>query len=593
VGNAFEDDDLRAWLNRIKRLLPAETASDQLEFVVEPKIDGLAIALTYENGILVRGATRGNGVVGENVTANVKTINSIPLRIPVNATDLTAPTRIEVRGEIYFPIEAFNKFNQEQLAKGEKIYANPRNFAAGSLRQLDSRITAGRPLRFLAYALLGDDTVESQSEGLERLAARGFPVNPAWSCAGPEEVEADCVGWRTRRADLDVPVDGVVVKVDRYDRQAELGATAKHPRWAVAFKFPAEEATTVVRDILVTVGRTGKLTPTAVLEPVEVGGVTVRMAGLHNEDEVRRKDVRVGDTVVVARGGEVIPQVVRVVEEFRPETTRPFRMPGRCPSCGAEVVRPEGEVAHRCTNASCPSQLRERILHWASRGAMDIDGLGEKLASQLVEEDLVHDLADLYELDVDLLAGLERMGERSASNLLDSLERSKSRGMPHALYGLGIRMVGSTVAERIASEVESIEELVDAPAERLEAIEGVGPKVAAAVRGFFDRPENRRLIARLRDHGVDLSRAVPPDGDGRLAGMRFVLTGSLDRFGRSEATAAIEALGGRVTGSVSGRTDYVVAGESAGSKLERARELGVRVLDEEEFVALLGGEGGG
>jgi len=586
LENALGEEELAAWIDRVRRNLDDP---DDLTFVTELKIDGLSVSLVYEEGVLARGATRGDGTVGEDITPNLRTIREIPLRVD----DPGAPDRFLVRGEVYMTFSGFERLNEQREEADESRFANPRNAAAGSLRQLDSRITARRPLRFFAYALLEDDTVESQSGGLERLVARGFPVNPEWSRVEPDEVERFCVEWRTRRGDLDVPVDGVVVKVDRYYRQVDLGATAKHPRWAVAFKFPAEEATTVVRDILVTVGRTGKLTPTAVLEPVEVGGVTVRIAGLHNEDEVRRKDVRVGDTVVVARGGEVIPQVVRVVEELRPENTRPFRMPGRCPSCDAEVVRPEGEVAHRCTNASCPSQLRERILHWASRGAMDIDGLGEKLASQLVEEGLVHDLADLYELDVDVLAGLDRMGERSARNLLDSLERSKSRGMRHALYGLGIRMVGSTVAERIVSGIESIEELADTAAERLEAIDGVGPKVAAAVRDFFDRPENRRLIERLRDHGVDLSRAAPPDGDRRLAGTRFVLTGSLDRFSRSEATAAIEAVGGRVTGSVSGRTDYVVAGDSPGSKLERARELGVRVLDEEEFVALLDGEGGG
>lgn len=584
LENALGEEELEVWLERVRRNLDDP---DDLAFVGELKLDGLSVSMIYEDGVLVRGATRGDGMVGEDVTPNLRTIREVPLRVE------QAPDRFVVRGEVFMTYGGFERLNESREEAGEPTFANPRNAAAGSLRQLDSRITADRPLRFFAYTLLDTEGMRTQSEGLAHLSDRGFPVNPTWRRLAPEEVEEYCVDWRERHDDLAYPVDGVVVKVDRLERQARLGSTSKHPRWAVAFKFPAEEGTTVVEDILVTVGRTGKLTPTAVLRPVEIGGVTIRMAGLHNEDEVRRKDVRVGDTVVVARGGEVIPQVVRVVEELRPEGTTRFRMPERCPSCGAEVVRPEGEVAHRCTNASCPSQLRERILHWASRGAMDIDGLGDKLTRQLVERDLVSDLADLYELDVETLAGLERMGEVSAGNLIEALERSKSRGMRHALYGLGIRMVGSTVAKLIAAEFDSIEALADAPAETLEEIEGIGPTVAAAVRDFFDRPENRTLIERLRDHGVDLSARGPASGDGRLRGTRFVLTGSLDRFTRAEATGEIEARGGRVTGSVSGRTDYLVAGEDPGSKLDTARELDVEVLDEEAFVELLEGGPGG
>jgi DNA ligase (NAD+) len=581
LENANGAADLESWLDRSLRSVDDP---DTLAWVAEHKIDGLSVSLRYEDGVLVRGATRGDGTIGEDVTVNLRTVREVPLRLHGDGY----PEATIVRGEVYMTRSGFQRLNQVREEAGETPFANPRNAAAGSVRQLDARITASRPLRFFAYTLLQAD-VSRQSEGLERLAEWGFPVNPEWRrFEERESLVAHCLDWQERRHELDYEIDGVVVKIDDLEQQAALGATAKHPRWAVAYKFPAEEATTVVRAVMVTVGRTGKLTPTAVLEPVEVSGVTVQMAGLHNEDEVARKDVRVGDTVVVARGGEVIPQVVRVVKEKRTRGVRRFRMPTRCPACGAEIVRLEGEVAHRCPNASCPSQLRERILHWASRGAMDVDGLGDMLARQLVEKQVVRDLADLYELDAETLSGLERMGKVSAGNLVAALERSKSRGFRHVLYGLGIRHVGVSGAGALAEEFGSMEALLAADRDRLEQVEGIGPTLAESVREFFDAPENRAVVGRLAAHGVDMTAERRAPASGPLAGKAFVVTGTLASLSRSEATQAIEERGGRVTGSVSKKTDYVVAGEKPGTKLDRARELGVAVLDEEAFRELLG-----
>jgi DNA ligase (NAD+) len=589
LENALGVEELEAWRARVERGLGTAEA---LAFVAELKIDGLSVSLTYEDGVLARGATRGDGMVGEDITPNLRTLREIPLRIAADGILAKGPPpSCIVRGEAYMTVSGFQRLNAQRSAAGEPTFANPRNAAAGSLRQLDPRVTAGRPLHFFAYTLIGAEGVATQGEALERLVEWGFPVQSAWRRLEPDDVAEHCAAWEERRDELDYQIDGLVVKVDSLAHQADLGATSKAPRWAVAYKFPAAEGVTVVRDILVTVGRTGKLTPTAVLEPVEVGGVVIQMAGLHNADEVARKDVRIGDTVVIARGGEVIPQIVRVVKEKRRRGARRFRMPDRCPVCKARVVRAEGEAAHRCTNASCPAQLRERILHWASRGAMDVDGLGEALAQQLVEQGLVRDLADLYELDHATLAGLERMGSQSAANLLAALEDSKKRGFRHVLFGLGIRYVGARVASILAESFPSLDALVDADQDRLEGIDGVGPKVAEAVREFFASSENRRLVERLGAHGVDLRRRGGPAAEGPLVGKTFVLTGSLAGFSREAAKAEIEARGGRVAGSVSRKTDYVVAGESPGSKLDRARELGVDVLDEAAFQALLARSG--
>ena len=589
LENAMGVDELEEWRARVERGLGGRggTVPEDLAFVAELKIDGLSVSLTYEKGALVRGATRGDGMTGEDITANLRTVREVPLEVKGKGV----PSRFVVRGEAYMTLSGFRKLNERRAAAEEPTFANPRNSAAGSLRQLAPKITAARPLHFFAYTLLGVDGVATQSEALERLAAWGFPVNPEWRRVEPEKLAEHCLAWEERREELDYQIDGLVIKVDSLAQQADLGATSKAPRWAVAYKFPAAEGVTVVRDIMVTVGRTGKLTPTAVLEPVEVGGVVIQMAGLHNEDEVLRKDVRKGDTVIVARGGEVIPQVARVVMEKRKRGARKFRMPEKCPVCGSRVVRAEGEVAHRCTNASCPSQLRERILHWAGRGSMDIDGLGDSLAQQLVDTELVTDLADLYELDAGTLAGLERMGELSAANLVAALDRSKARGFRHVLYGLGIRFVGARVAAVLAESFPSLEAVMEADQERLESVDGIGPKVAASVREFFDRPENRRLVERLATHGVELARVGGPAAEGPLQGKAFVLTGTLAGFTREEAAEEIEKRGGRVTGSVSKKTDYVVAGDSPGSKLARAEELGVEVLDEAAFGELLARSG--
>jgi DNA ligase (NAD+) len=580
LENANGAEELEAWLERAGRAVDDPSA---LAWVAEHKIDGLSISLRYEDGVLVRGATRGDGSTGEDVTVNLRTVREIPLRL----SGRRIPSVVIVRGEVYMTRSGFQRLNESREEAGESTFANPRNAAAGSVRQLDARITASRPLHFFAYTLLQSD-VTRQSEGLERMAEWGLPINLEWrrfeDRAG---LVQHCLDWQERRHELDYEIDGVVVKVDDLDQQAALGATAKHPRWAVAYKFPAEEAVSVVRDIMVTVGRTGKLTPTAVLDPVEVSGVTVQMAGLHNEDEVARKDVRIGDTVVVARGGEVIPQIVRVLPEKRPRGARRFRMPKRCPACGAEIVRLEGEVAHRCPNASCPSQLRERILHWASRGAMDVDGLGDMLARQLVDKEVVADLADLYDLDADTLAGLDRMGKLSARNLVAALERSKSRGLRHVLYGLGIRHVGASAAGALAEAFGSMDALVAADRERLESVEGIGPTLAESVCEFFDAPENRGVVERLAEHGVDMREKRRARATGPLSGKTFVVTGTLSSLSRAAATSAIEARGGKVAGSVSKKTDFVVAGESPGSKLDRARELKVPVLDEAAFRALV------
>jgi len=580
LENANGIEELETWLDRVARGVEGDA---EPAYVTELKIDGLSVSLRYEDGVLVQGATRGDGTTGEDVTVNLRTVRGIPLRVQGGSVS----PRMTVRGEVFMTRSGFRRLNEAREEAGQAPFSNPRNAAAGSVRQLDARITASRPLRFFAYTLLETDA-RRQSESLERLEAMGFPTNPEWHRFEERDPLVEyCLDWQERRHELDYEIDGVVVKLDDLERQAALGATSKHPRWAVAFKFPAEEATTVVTKILVTVGRTGKLTPTAVLEPVEVSGVTVQMAGLHNADEVARKDVRVGDTVIVARGGEVIPQVVRVVREKRPKGAKPFRMPKRCPACGAEVVRLEGEVAHRCPNVSCPAQLRERILHWGSRGAMDVDGLGEALARQLVEQGLVHDLADLYDLDVETLVRLERMGEVSAGNLIAALERSKSRGFRHVLYGLGIRHVGRSAAAALAGAFGSMEALMAAERERLEEVEGIGPKLAESAREFLDAPENQRVVARLADHGVEMTERRRTPAGGPLSGKSFVLTGTLPSLTRPEATAEIESRGGRVTGSVSKKTDFVVAGESPGSKLERAAELGVEVLDEAGLQALL------
>jgi DNA ligase (NAD+) len=595
LGNAFNDQDMRNWLGRIRRLLPGEAAK-KIDFMVEPKIDGLAVALTYQNGLLVQGATRGNGVVGENVTANIRTVRNIPLRVPTRSSSLQPPARIEVRGEIYFPIAEFNKFNQEQLAKGEKIYANPRNFAAGSLRQLDSRITAQRPLAFFAYSIgyVEGVDIRTQKEALDYLGALGFPLNPEiLHTADFEEVLNFIHTWMERRDALPYDADGVVVKINEFGLQRQLGIVGNAPRWAIAYKFPAREATTKILQISGNVGRTGQITPYAVLEPVNIGGVTVSQATLHNYDDLAKKDIRAGDTVVVKRAGDVIPQVVKPILELRPPDSQPARPPTHCPVCQEPTARLGDDVAVFCINSSCPAQLVRQIEYFVSRTAMDIAGFGIKIGEQLAKEGLLRDIADIYFLNQEQLLQLEGFGKKRADNLLAAIEASKTRPFDRFLTGLGIRYVGSTMADVIAEALPSIDLICQASEEDLLAIEGVGPRIAESVVAWFSRPANQALIEKFRQAGLTLAAAKQPVDQAQaqtLAGLTFVLTGTLPQLTRDEAKSLIEQHGGKVIGSVSKKTNYVVVGESPGSKLDKAQALGVQILDEAGLRKLAAGE---
>jgi len=591
LDNAYDEAELREWEARLLRVL----GDARPTYVVEPKIDGLSISVHYRDGALERGVTRGDGQIGEVVTANVRTIRSIPER-------LARPVRfLEARGEIYMPRHAFAELNLQREAAGQPPFANPRNAAAGAVRLLDPRITAERKLDCFFYSVSAVDGDPSgagsaplrQAEGLALLRELGLPINPLHrKCDDLEEVLSYVERMRSERDRLDYEIDGVVVKVDEPDLRDRAGATSKFPRWAVAVKYPAEQATTRVRAIAVQVGRTGKLTPVAELEPVRVAGTTVSRATLHNEDEVARKDVREGDTVRIEKAGEIIPQVIGVELDLRPEGTQPFRMPGSCPVCGSDAVREEGEVARYCTNAACPAQGREKLLHFASRSGMDVQGLGDALVEQLLSGGLVRDFADLYDLEPDRLADLPRMGPKSAANVVAEIEASKSRTLYRLIYALGIRHVGERSARILAGRLRSLDALAAAEAERLEQLDEIGPKTAAAVRRFFDQPANRDLIDRLVRRGINTvalpeERIVEPERDSPFAGKTVVITGTLPHRSREEAKEAVRALGGRVAGSVSKKTDLVVAGEAAGSKLDKARELGLPVIEPEEFERLL------
>ncbi|HKQ62745.1 MAG TPA: NAD-dependent DNA ligase LigA [Candidatus Polarisedimenticolaceae bacterium] len=589
LDNAYDAAELAEWEQRLLKALAGVRPS----YVVEPKVDGLSIALHYRDGLLVRGVTRGDGLVGEDVTANVRTIRSLPLR-------LSRSVQLEARGEIYMPRRAFEQLNAERLSAGEAPFANPRNAAAGSVRLLDPRVTATRRLEGYCYGL-AEFSGESPRDHLGALAVLrelGLRTNPLnRPCRDLDEVRAYFEDLQVRRDQLDYEIDGVVVKVNELELRERAGATAKFPRWAIALKFASRQATTAIRDILVQVGRTGKLTPVAELEPVLLAGTTVTRATLHNEDEVRRKDVRIGDTVRIEKAGEIIPQVVEVVAEYRPAGAVPFVMPESCPACGSAASREPGEVARYCTNASCPAQLRERLLHFASRPGLDIQGLGEALVDQLLRRQLVRDAADLYDLQGEQLAELERMGAKSASNLLDELAASRDRRLHRLIYALGIRHVGERAARVLASRCGSLERLAEAAIEQLEAVPEVGPKTAAAVQAFFQQPGNRELVERLARAGLRTAAdpeelAVPVAPDSPLHGKRVVLTGALPGRSREEVRQQIEALGAHVSSSVSKRTDLVVAGEAAGAKLEQARRLGIPVIGPAELERLLAGDGG-
>ena len=592
LGNARDADELREFEARLMRL--QDESPQPLSYVVEPKIDGLGVALLYENGELVRGATRGDGRVGENITQNLRTIKSIPLHLD---GELARLSRLEIRGEVYMPRRAFARLNRQLEADGLAPFANPRNAAAGSLRLLDSRITARRPLDVFFYTLGYSEpahAVASHWEALQALAQSGCRINPhAAHCGTIDAVIAYCQKLEAERNDLDYEADGVVVKVDDLALQEAFGATAHHPRWAVAFKFAAQQAVSVVQDITLNVGRTGALTPTAVLDPVHIAGVTVRRASLHNEDEIRRKDIRVGDTVWVERAGDVIPQVVSVILDQRPVDSEEFVMPEECPVCETAVYRPEGEVVARCPNAVCPAQLRERLLHFAGRRAMDIDGLGAAVVDQLVDRGLVSDFADLYGLEQSALENLDRLAEKSAGNLVEAIARSRERGLARLLFGLGIRHVGERAAALLAAHYGSFDALAKASSEELADIHDVGPVIAESVSQFCAHAENRRTLDRLAGAGVrldeDPATTPPSDAAQPLAGKVFVLTGTLPNLKRSDAQALIEGAGGRVTSSVTRKTDYVVAGSEAGSKLQRAEDLGIAILDETALHDLLQG----
>lgn len=582
LDNTYSEEELREFEERIFRAVGRR----EIAYVTELKVDGLSMALHYERGRLARAVTRGDGVRGDEVTPNARAIRAIPLVLRGER----APDELEVRGEVYLPRSRFEAINREREEAEEEPFANPRNAAAGTMKSLDARVVAERGLNVFLYQIahLRGPEVSSQWEALERLRDWGLRTNPvSRRCHGLGAVLEFCAEWREKRGSLEYDIDGVVVKVDDFVLQRELGFTTKFPRWAIAYKYPAVQAATVVRAIEVQVGRTGKLTPVAILDPVLLAGSTVSRATLHNEEEVARKAVRVGDTVLIEKGGEVIPKVVRVLEERRPPGTEPWRPPERCPACGTQALRAEGEVDRRCPNSSCPAQIEERLKHFARREAMDIEGLGDALVHQLVDKGLVRDFADLYRLRISDLVDLERMAEKSASNLLAQIERSKSRELRRLLFGLGIRFVGERAALLLARHFRGLGALAAASVEEIDDLYEIGPAVAQSVHDWFRDPANRRLVARLVKAGLRTEAGEAAAGSTAFQGMQFVLTGTLDSMTRDEAKAAIEERGGRVTSSVSKKTAVVVAGREPGSKLERARQLGVRCVDEAGFREML------
>ncbi len=595
LANAFGPADVRAWYERLVKM---DARVAQAAFVVEPKIDGLTVVLHYRNGVLVQGATRGDGEVGEDITANIRTIRSVPLKIPVQADEMVPPYLV-VRGEVFLYVQDFAALNASLAADGKKTYLNPRNTAAGSLRQLNPQVTAQRPLRLLAYQIVyaeGGEVPATQWETLSWLRQVGFPVAEVAQRFEQLDAVLDYVrSWEERRHELPYEIDGLVIKLDDLRLAASLGTVGKDPRGAIAFKFPAQEVTTTLKEIRVNVGRTGVLTPYAVLEPVEIGGVRVERATLHNFDFIAEKDIRIGDRVLVKRAGEVIPYIIAPIKDARNGTERPYRPPTTCPSCGEKVEHLPGEVAWYCINAACPAQRVRRLEHFVSRGAMDIRGLGEKIVAQLVDAGLVEDAADLYVLQKEDLLQLDGFADKKAENLLSAIAASKTRPLPRLLYALGIRGVGEALAADLAARYPSLDALQQASQEALEAIPGVGPNIAAAIVDWFSRERNLNLLAKLRRVGVwpqvrinegTTSAELP------LQGKTFVLTGTLPSLKRAEARALIQRYGGRVTGSVSRKTDYLVAGENPGSKLEKARSLGVTIIDEAGLRDLisLGGE---
>ncbi len=586
LDNTYNEEELRAWERRVHEL----TGRKDVDYVCELKLDGMSLSLGYDDGQLVRGITRGDGTVGEDVTLNVRTVRSVPLSIPKEKLKKAGiPADFEVRGELLMPLAAFKKMNEERETKGLSLFANPRNATAGTVRQLESKVTAQRRLDYFAYGLLqnGRSYFDRHSKTLDALNAAGLKVNPNRKLVHSMEQVWDFIRqWEGKRDSLPYEIDGIVVKVDRVALQDELGFTGKAPRWAIAYKYAARAGITKLEDIRVQVGRTGKLTPVAELAPVSIGGTTVRNATLHNMDEIERLDVKIGDWVQVERGGDVIPKVAKVIaDKEHPRGHKTFHMPEVCPVCGTKVVRTEGEVDYRCVNANCPAKLRETILHFASRGVMNIDGMGEALVNQLTERGLVKDVADIYKLTKKVLLSLERFADKSAQNILDEIENSKKLPLERVIYGLGMRFVGERTAQFLAEHFGSMEALERASQEELQDVNEVGPRIAESIVEFFNLPANRRLVERLRAAGLTLSGQKKERGT-KLAGKTFVLTGTLAKYTRDQAKKMIEDAGGKVTGSVSKKTDYVVAGTDAGSKLDKANQLGVKVIDEREMEKL-------
>ncbi|MFW6304533.1 MAG: NAD-dependent DNA ligase LigA [Candidatus Saliniplasma sp.] len=581
LDNTYNHEELKEFDKRVKKGL----GKDKVEYVVEPKIDGLGVALYYEDKVFQRGATRGDGERGEDITPNLKTIHSIPLRL----RDGTVIDTAEVRGEVYMPRDRFEQMNEEREEQGKEPFANPRNAAAGTVRNKDPKVVAERPLDIFVYTLSYMEGEEFQThwEAMQEMEKAGLKVNEnIVKLDSIEEVLEYIDEWEDKKEDLNYEIDGMVVKVDDLEDQEKLGATSKHPRWAIAYKYPAMRKTTKLKEIEIHVGRTGKLTPIAILEPVQLSGTTVSRASLHNEDEIERKDVREGDTVLVEKAGEIIPQVVKVIKEKRDGSQEKYDFPETCPVCGSEAKQLGGEVARRCVNARCPAQIKQRLELWGSRGAMDIEGLGPKILDKLVEKGVVKSVADLYRLGKIQLTSVERMGDKSTRNLLEEIEDSKDMGLDRVLYGLGIKYVGSHVAQVLTDHYDSMDEIMEAGQEELEEIEEIGPKIAESIVSFFEDEQNREMVEELRNSGVKME--VEREYVERfLDGKKFVLTGALENYTRDEATEEIQRYGGRVTSAVSGATDYILVGENPGSKLDKAKEEGTTILEEDEFVKMI------
>ncbi len=577
LANAFNAQELREFNNRIRK----NSSRKDYEFVVEHKIDGLSAILTYENGRFVQGATRGNGVVGEDVTENLKTIHSLPLKLKKNVS-------IEVRGEVFISKDDFSKLNEKRLKKEEEPFANPRNAAAGSVRQLDPRVAANRPLSLLAYSLVSHEQLDisNHQQALDFLEELGFNVNWHKRCENIGQAINLCQNWTDKREELPFEIDGLVIKINDFSLREKLGATARSPRWAIAYKFPAQKKTTKVEDIIISVGRTGALTPTALLTPVEIDGSTVSRATLHNEDEIKRKDIRIGDHVLIQKAGDVIPEVIKVIKDKRTGQEQRFKMPGKCPVCGSEVYREKGEAVARCTNIKCPAQRREGILHFVSRNAMNIEGIGPALIDQLLVEDLIEDYADLYFLEKEDLISLDRMAEKSSTNVLTAIRESKDRPLFRVVFALGIRHVGERAARILTEKYKSIVDLAAVSKEELMAIKEIGPAIADSIDKFFQEPHNKQVIKKLKKAGVKLKGEDNNKGD-QLQDLTFVFTGGLKNNTRTEAKEKVLSAGGKVTSAVSGNTDYVVSGNNPGSKLDKAKELGIEILDEDQFEALI------